>query len=968
MAVKKPQLPKGLLEYSEDELAKKLIEWTQLEAKGLQSFIHDLLQTVNIPVVTSAPVEEVDYPPILKLMDDGGGNRRLYVYYEGAWSYIELVGGGGAPSSDAFGVIAVSGETSIEADTGSDTLTIIEGTDITMTTDHVSDELTIGLSAGVMTHNHDDRYYTEAEVDAELDIIDGQLAFFNGTFLESFNALVTSDGATVTMSIEKSGTGDLTMVFSSGQSTLDCTPAATIALTAGTDASPQENYIYIPESTGVLTKSTTEWPAAEHIKVGYFLCPSATLAQSDGLYINQNWNDHRTGTDEQGHLAHLCEAIRLTMDGANWHSGVGPNGDGGTWIAITGTPDEVYFKSTAGVAFQMHKHTVPAWDMSGTDNCHVVNWNADAYHLITDLASIVADSTGTSLNNKYYNLVFWGTANKTGEYSPLMCNLPNGSYVRLDDAIVDINGYDVTTIPSEFTKESTIGFLICRLTFKMAGTTFTLESTQDLRGVAAGASGGSGGTLGFVTEFADNVFNIYDSDDITRVLDFDLAGITTGNTRTITPADADMTLLSTTDYNDLTDAGATTLHKHDHGGMDGLLDNDHTQYILHSLATAASDFLVASGSGTFVKKTLAETGAILEADIQHDNLQSIPAEDHITHSGVSITAGAGLTGGGTISATRDIAVGAGTGITVNANDVATNDGEIVHANLSGYDANDHIDHTTVSVIAGTLLTGGGTIAADRTLNVDEASIDHGSIAGLTDDDHTQYTKHALATAANDFLVASGSGAFVKKTLAETIAILAHTATHERGGADAIDGDHLDITYTPTNYTPSTTPAEAAHVDDLAAHLYGIDTQLAAAGGGGFPTGTKMWFYQAAAPTDWTVDNTLGDKVLAVHGTSAYASSTGGGQQQGSFTYTGITTANDTHNHKYYDYISGTNTKNISDSTANTCYTWQSNGTSVQQWAGYGVDHYTINDTHNHTVSHDGTDRPAANVGIICTKD
>jgi hypothetical protein len=52
-----------------------------------------------------------------------------------------------------------------------------------------------------------------------------------------------------------------------------------------------------------------------------------------------------------------------------------------------------------------------------------------------------------------------------------------------------------------------------------------------------------------------------------------------------------------------------------------------------------------------------------------------------------------------------------------------------------------------------------------------ASIDHGGLTGLSDDDHTQYIKHALATAANDFLVASGAGAFVKKTLTETQAIL-----------------------------------------------------------------------------------------------------------------------------------------------------------------------------------------------------
>jgi hypothetical protein len=37
--------------------------------------------------------------------------------------------------------------------------------------------------------------------------------------------------------------------------------------------------------------------------------------------------------------------------------------------------------------------------------------------------------------------------------------------------------------------------------------------------------------------------------------------------------------------------------------------------------------------------------------------------------------------------------------------------------MADYDANDHIDHTTVSITAGTGLTGGGTIAATRTVNV-----------------------------------------------------------------------------------------------------------------------------------------------------------------------------------------------------------------------------------------------------------
>jgi hypothetical protein len=55
----------------------------------------------------------------------------------------------------------------------------------------------------------------------------------------------------------------------------------------------------------------------------------------------------------------------------------------------------------------------------------------------------------------------------------------------------------------------------------------------------------------------------------------------------------------------------------------------------------------------------------------------------------------------------------------------------------------------------------------------------------------------------------------------------HAARHERAGADEVDGDHLDIDFTPSNYVPDIAPAEAANVDDLAAHLKGIDTGMLA---------------------------------------------------------------------------------------------------------------------------------------------
>ncbi len=121
----------------------------------------------------------------------------------------------------------------------------------------------------------------------------------------------------------------------------------------------------------------------------------------------------------------------------------------------------------------------------------------------------------------------------------------------------------------------------------------------------------------------------------------------------------------------------------------------------------------------------ASTGITLTGDtlttndsaIVHDDLSGFVANEHINHTAVDITAGNGLTGGGDISTTRTLNVVGGTGITANADNITTNDSEIVHDDLSGFVANEHIDHSGVSITAGTGLTGGGTIESTRTLNV-----------------------------------------------------------------------------------------------------------------------------------------------------------------------------------------------------------------------------------------------------------
>jgi len=79
-----------------------------------------------------------------------------------------------------------------------------------------------------------------------------------------------------------------------------------------------------------------------------------------------------------------------------------------------------------------------------------------------------------------------------------------------------------------------------------------------------------------------------------------------------------------------------------------------------------------SNNGSLTTAIVSEGASIVSASVMvdHDATTNFVANEHIDHTSVSITAGAGLTGGGTIASTRDIAVGAGTGVTVNANDVA----------------------------------------------------------------------------------------------------------------------------------------------------------------------------------------------------------------------------------------------------------------------------------------------------------
>jgi len=129
--------------------------------------------------------------------------------------------------------------------------------------------------------------------------------------------------------------------------------------------------------------------------------------------------------------------------------------------------------------------------------------------------------------------------------------------------------------------------------------------------------------------------------------------------------------------------------------------------------------------------------------------------------------------------------------------------------------------------------------------------DHGALTGLGDDDHTQYLL-VNGTRAMGGILNMGGFAITNVGNVDGVDVSAHAARHITGGADEIDGDKLDIDYTPTNYTPTTAPAEADNVDNLTAHLAGIDTAIAGVSADDEKAGEVLFVSFAGSPKQASV--------------------------------------------------------------------------------------------------------------------
>lgn len=148
----------------------------------------------------------------------------------------------------------------------------------------------------------------------------------------------------------------------------------------------------------------------------------------------------------------------------------------------------------------------------------------------------------------------------------------------------------------------------------------------------------------------------------------------------------------------------------------------------NGITSNSSGVFVTQGDGTTVNSTGVHVRAgntqlisnstgvwANQANFDHNSLSNYDANKHVDHTSVTLTAGAGLTGGGTIAASRTFDVGAGNGISVAADAVAVSGGNTLTVNSTGVHVNSTLQLTTLTTSGNVVVEGNLTVSGNVTV-------------------------------------------------------------------------------------------------------------------------------------------------------------------------------------------------------------------------------------------------------------
>jgi len=231
-------------------------------------------------------------------------------------------------------------------------------------------------------------------------------------------------------------------------------------------------------------------------------------------------------------------------------------------------------------------------------------------------------------------------------------------------------------------------------------------------------------------------------------------------------------------------------------GISTTVTNNQVDIDLNDTAVTPGSYGDANSVATFTVDQQGRLTAAGTADINHDALLNFVADEHVAHSGVNLTAGSGLTGGGDITASRTFNVGAGVGVTVNADDVAVNPGNGITANSTG-------THVEVGGDSSLVANSTGLFIDDSTLSIATSQLTGDVALG------TQTSGNYVATVSGgDGLTGSGTGEGSTPTLAvgagNGISVSADAVAVNGGSTLTVNstGVHVNTDLSITNLTLS----------------------------------------------------------------------------------------------------------------------------------------------------------------------
>jgi len=285
----------------------------------------------------------------------------------------------------------------------------------------------------------------------------------------------------------------------------------------------------------------------------------------------------------------------------------------------------------------------------------------------------------------------------------------------------------------------------------------------------------------------------------------------------------------------ITNAGTTAISSTLDLAADGGTDNG-VLIGTDTLTVAGGKGIVTAVSGDTITVNLDSSEFLgqFNASIVHDTLSGFVANEHIDHSAVSVIAGNGLTGGGTIAANRTLNVVGGDGITANADEIEVT-----------------VDDSTIELSATSgsgairVKDGGVTNAklANDSITIGSTEIDLGAtstvIAGLTQVDVDNIR-------------------ILDNTVASTSGVLTLDPNPiDSDGGDVIIRGNLTVNGLQTIVNSTTVSINDLNMvlADSAANAAGADGAGLTIGGAGY-TGTKATFTYNGGNDEWEVNKTL----------------------------------------------------------------------------------------------------------------